>query len=619
MLFNTPTRRLVPGLLLVLLLYAFGLGGIFFIDDAPTLDGLLAVGDWISAGHYVFSGDTGPLGRPLALFTFLLQADSYPQSAKAFLAVNILLHVANVLVLALVLCRLQRLAPRCLGESPWFAPATAVFWGLLPILASASLMVVQRMTVLSALFVLLGMLAYLWTREQQRWLRLGLGVFAIGLCTLLAALAKENGALLPLLLLVMHGLLLFGEPQTRTQPPVMRRTLILALALPSLLLLGYMASRVPGIAGSYAWRPFTLDERLATQPIILWEYLREAFFPRVMGLSPYRDDYPIWHFSDGASQLAIAAWLGVLAAGAVLRWRARPLLLFAVAWFLVGHLLESGMFALFLYFEHRNYVPLIGPVIVISAVFARLPLPVLAQRAVAGAYLAFLALVLWQTTSMWGQRQQLVWAAQHPDSVRALQMLAAANMQAGRVPQTQALYRDAWTRHPEWASAAIQGLRASCYLPDGGAAAQQWLPDVHSAFANGQFSHLTISALDAVGRLAAGGQCHGVSRGEVEGLVATLGANPLYADTTSRAQLHGVRVNLYLSEGQRAAAIAELRQVMALRPDIETLRALHGLVREEDGAAAAAQLSREVRIPPDAGWFGRRIWQREIDAMNSAQ
>ena len=124
------------------------------------------------AGHYLFSGDTGPLGRPLALFTFLLQAGSYPGSATPFLVVNILLHVGNVLILALVLHRLQRQLPRWFGNSPWFAPATAVFWGLLPILASASLMVVQRMTTLSALFVLLGLLAYLWTREQQDWKKL---------------------------------------------------------------------------------------------------------------------------------------------------------------------------------------------------------------------------------------------------------------------------------------------------------------------------------------------------------------------------------------------------------------------------------------------------------------
>ena len=76
--------------ILIGFLYGFGLSGGFFIDDAPNLDPLLFPG--IRASEFIFGGDAGPLGRPVALLTFWLQRGSYPESPEAFLLVNILIY-----------------------------------------------------------------------------------------------------------------------------------------------------------------------------------------------------------------------------------------------------------------------------------------------------------------------------------------------------------------------------------------------------------------------------------------------------------------------------------------------------------------------------------------------
>ena len=52
--------------------------------------------------------------------------------------------------------------------------------------------------------------------------------------------------------------------------------------------------------------------------------------------------------------------------GLGLRTRA-PVLAFGILWFFAGHVLESTLLGLEIYFEHRNYLPSIG--LIFSAVF----------------------------------------------------------------------------------------------------------------------------------------------------------------------------------------------------------------------------------------------------------
>lgn len=625
-----PDLRLKPVLAIVvalLVIYGFGTRGIFFIDDAPSMDGMLAAGDGGGAAAYVLSGSAGPLGRPVALATFWLQRGAYVAgNANPFLWVNMGIHLLNVLLLWWLALRLQRRLPQWLGRSPWLAPAVAFLWGGMPVLASASLMIVQRMTTLSALFALLGMHAYLWARTQAArgsWPGLLLALGALGLCALLSALSKENGVLLPLLLLVLHGVL-FGAPGQHVPEaagqaahPWLWRVLLASLCLPGAAVIGYMAAKVPTIAGTYWNRPFDLPERLASEAVILWEYLRVAFLPRLADLSPFRDDYPIRHFSDGVVQLALAGWVLALGAGAWLWWRGRPLLLFALLWYLAGHLLESGMFALFLYFEHRNYVPLMGPVLALAAWFSSwAAVPGRVRALVAGVYAVFMAFTLWQTTSMWGNRQQLVWAQAHPDSPRALQMLAGAYMQAGKVRQVDALYEAAIVRNPRLTSVAMQGLRASCYLNDGGQAAGRWLTHLRQSLPTGWHSHLTVDALNEVARLQMQGHCAGVTAADILALADLVQANPVFRGAEDRHGLSVVRANLLLAGGDTAGAMEQMRQALKARPDMDTIEALYRLTQSTQGQTAADAVLHEARgLVPAGGTFGRAQWLRALDAL----
>jgi hypothetical protein len=57
-----------------LVAYVFALGGAFLLGDVSNLSSPRMVEDRLSALIFIFSGDTGPVGRALALATFEPQA-----------------------------------------------------------------------------------------------------------------------------------------------------------------------------------------------------------------------------------------------------------------------------------------------------------------------------------------------------------------------------------------------------------------------------------------------------------------------------------------------------------------------------------------------------------------
>lgn len=94
---------------------------------------------------------------------------------------------------------------------------SAAFWVLHPYFVSTTLYIVQRMAQLTTLFSLLGIIGYLKGRfllDKRPIVSYVTMTLSIGLGTLLATLSKENGALLPLLLLVIE----FCRPASESKP-----------------------------------------------------------------------------------------------------------------------------------------------------------------------------------------------------------------------------------------------------------------------------------------------------------------------------------------------------------------------------------------------------------------
>ena len=416
-------------LLLTACLYYPGLSGTFYLDDFSNLSELSEV-EKNGFFYYIFSGFAGPSGRPLSLLTFALQYPAWPDNPFPFKAVNLALHCVNGILVWLISLRLIRPLEPDRGRRRLFAFFTTAVWLLHPLQLSTVLYVVQRMTLLSALFTLVGLWAWLRYRDaviHRPGPRAYLKVMApVALCLLLAILAKENGILLLLYIIVIEKTLFAGRGAG------LKNGLLLVLALPLLALLVYLLADLDGLIAGYDNRPFTLAERLLTQPSVLLVYLKNILLPMYGAYGLYHDDFPVSAglLAPPYTLLAIVALLLLFLAG--LRFRkSAPVFSFAALWFLAGHALEASFVNLELYFEHRNYLPSLGILFGVNYLLLKF-IKTRPYRLSAGlAGLVYYTLVMgafYLESALWRQPrlQALEWARNQPASARVLTHLAHA-------------------------------------------------------------------------------------------------------------------------------------------------------------------------------------------------
>jgi tetratricopeptide (TPR) repeat protein len=465
--------RLAPFCLLLILFfigtlcYWPGLRGGFLFDDYPNLSDLGVYGgviNWETFKGFVLNGWSGPTGRPMSLASFLLDDNTWPSHASWFKVTNLLIHMVNGLMLCWCALLLLRTYGYAEEKAIWIAILASAFWFLHPYFVSTTLYVVQRMAQLATLFSLMGMLGYL---QGRRLLsvrpRLAYILMTISVClgTLLATFSKENGVLLPLLILLIE----FCNP-TKVKPLWQWRLLI--LWLPSAVVAAALAWHIDFSANPWPNRPFNQVERLLSETRIVTEYLYHLWIPRIEGRGLYQDGYQISKgFLSPVSTLFATVFLAILLALGFTIRKKYPLLALAIFFFFVGHLVESTVIGLELYFEHRNYL---------SALFLFLPLAALLVNAterisvpvvglVASLIIAMLALMTWQRAQLWSdsEKLELYWAAATPDSPRAQASLARHMSNSGRYAEAEMFLEDAARRLPNSALLTINALLQKIY------------------------------------------------------------------------------------------------------------------------------------------------------------
>ncbi len=447
--------------------YRLGLPGDFVFDDHPNLQELSAHGgvqDLDRLKRYLDESFAGPTGRPVSMLTFLIDARQWPADPGRLKYKNILLHILNGLLLfawlklALEQARLgwSRL------EILWGSALTAALWLAHPLQVSTVLYVIQRMAELSTLFVFLGLLGYLAgrrllaTEPRRGYALMSLSVIV---CTALATFSKENGALLPVLVLALEYTLL---SRSASRPAWKWRAVF--LWLPGIAIAGYLIrTGLQDPTHVLAMRGFTPVERLLTETRILVDYLYQWFVPHPTTLGLFRDDVQPSHSLTAPITTAYASAfiLALLAAAASLRKRA-PLFSAAVLFFFTGHLIESTVVPLELYFEHRNYLPAALLFLPVAGGLVRLHArhPQWARLATTTAVLGLLGMLAFRAEA-WGDRTRLYlhWAERNPGSARA--QLAASNVLQKTVNSAAAteLLQRAAQRHPESLTIRLQLLR----------------------------------------------------------------------------------------------------------------------------------------------------------------
>ncbi len=613
------------GLLLVAVLFAAGwaysqgLSGGWFYDDYPNLAGLDDVDDVWTGLDFVLSGEAGPTGRPLSLLTFLPQAESWPDDPAPFLAVNIAIHLFNGLLVFVLSWLIGHWLRPNAASNRWLALAVAAIWTASPFLASASLLVIQRMTLLAGTFTFAGLILYLGGRLQyEARPRLGLILMVGGIAggTLLGVLAKENGALLPVLALALEAILLQRHPPpTNTRASQLRPWLAILLVVPTALILGYLVWRGLGAHG-FANRPFSVGERLMTQSIVLWEYVRYLLAPIQSAVTPFMDDQPISHsLTEPLTTLwAILGWIAVLTA-AWLGRRHTAIPLFAVCFFLAGHLIESSVIALELYFAHRNYVPAFGLYFALAwfAIKSRSLQP--ARRALAiglVAYWGLMTAIMTDVASTWGNpvRASTHWYEQAPKSARAAQLRAAVLKDQGNETAAALVVSAIRSHLPDNLPLHIQSLLQCVGKEEHYASILREVEhellhreriDAHAVFSIHQLAQASIT-----------GECMHQKPERILPLVRAAAVGDRIPSANSQARLAYAKAELARAMGDRNGVIMALEEALQAQPTHYTANRLAFQLVTDGQSEQARQLLRELLDQPPDNWIRARLWRERI-------
>lgn len=361
--------------MLVAAIYWPGLKGGFFFDDSVNIlepagiqltslsrESLLNVWE---------SGVGGPLGRPISMLTFAANYYFFEFDPFWFKLTNLLIHCGNgvlIYFLSLLLLRTLDQSIDRLYSARLIAAVVAALWALHPIQLTSVLYVVQRMTSLSSMFVLMGMILHIWARQKQgwSWANVACYVVAWGLFLPLAVLSKETGVLYFLYVATYETFLHrnFADGLDR-----FAKLYLVLLGLAGLVLLFYLSfGPGSGLLGGYKDRTFTLAERVLSEFRIIWAYIGLMLIPSLPNFGLYHDDFVVSTgiFKPMETAFAILGLVLVLLSAWLVRSRL-PIVAFGIFWFFVGHGLESTIFPLELMHEHRNYLPSLGIMVVIGA------------------------------------------------------------------------------------------------------------------------------------------------------------------------------------------------------------------------------------------------------------
>lgn len=449
-------------------IYSQGLGGALYYDDFGPLSGLANISDMQAKWSYVLGDISGPLGRPISMLSFLLNKDDWPNSVHNILHFNVILHCVNA-GLVFFLCKLLVVLGSNKGrDAGWPALLASGIWMLSPLLVSTSLIAVQRMAGLSAFFVLTGLISYLvcflFYAEKVK-LQLIMQAFFVGLFTVLAMLSKENGVLLPVFALVVE-LVLLRDSEQASKFRVVR---IIAFSICLLIVFGYIISGFATAEQDYLHRSYSIVERLLTQPVILLDYLRMAFLPDIFSYSPFHDNYQYFSSVMQWQVFVSIAALSVFVALAFFLQNKYKFFCFAVFWFLAAHLLESTSVSLELFFEHRNYVALIGPCLAIAVGISEIPVRYQSlTKIITSLYFCLLGFSSYQVASIWGEPQVAgkIWFESAKGSARAAEHYAIQLLEANEPEQAYLVLQRQAENCSDCIGSQIQAMQLSCKYGD---------------------------------------------------------------------------------------------------------------------------------------------------------
>ena len=449
--------------------YSIGVNDAFYFDDHINLSELGSSGGVDTpeaAAQFIFGNTSGVTGRPVSMASFLVNDYAWPSRAKSFKETNIWIHaLAGILLFWFVY-----IFACCTGlKCPAF---TAVFvagvWLLNPLHVSTVLYPVQRMAQLPVIFTLFSLIFFVKARvliSKGVTLKALILFSLVGLSFLLAVYSKENGALIPIFIILIELLISphLGWPRKGF------KVLFWFLSLVGFfVIIGFMIYSVyeNGFFDVYPGRDFTPYQRMITEPSVILFYLKELFFPSLYTSGLYYDDWSVFTKFWGSGAALYSLLFIALLSFSIFFFKRRFYSGFALLFFFSGHLLESTVLNLELVFEHRNYLPslFLGFVwLDILGAFWRFSKGALLLLVIP---LLMFPIFTYDRNSLWENQLEFAGylAEKRPKSVRSHVELNNALMSHGMLLEAKSAIGDAVKENPDSGYLALHAVLVDCII-----------------------------------------------------------------------------------------------------------------------------------------------------------
>jgi hypothetical protein len=287
--------------------------------------------------------------------------------------VNFLVHVASGIFLYWFLMLTFNL-PSLREEYGAISYKVALFSSLIfishPIQTQSVTYIVQRMASMAGMFYLLSLALYVKGRLSTGWPRI-LYFGGMVLSYLLGVFSKENVAILPLFIALYE----FYFFQRLDLSPKSRK--ILYGLVGALLILGAFGLIIWGrryfnlIIEGYEYRTFSMSERILTQFRIVLYYVTLLIYPHPSRLN-LDYDFPISKtILDPPTTLVCILLVAGLIGYSIWTAKKRPMISFCILWYFGNLVIESSIFPLEMAYEHRLYLPAVGPFVLFSLMVIR--------------------------------------------------------------------------------------------------------------------------------------------------------------------------------------------------------------------------------------------------------
>jgi len=295
--------------------------------------------------------------RPLAYFSFAINYYFGQYNVFGYHLINLLIHLLTSLILFSLIFKtlhLQTIEYKYKEKAYSVALLSAFLWAVHPIQVHGVTTIVQRMASMCGMFYALAMLLYLRGRlsvNTRRTVLYYLAAFGAGLLSLGS---KENAIMLPISLLFYDFVLIQGLRNVKNIRQIAIFGSVIAGLFIIISLFYYDFSSIPQ---SYTGRPYTLIERLLTEPRIIVFYVSLILYPLSSRMTLLHDPAISHSLFDPWTTLPAIFFIAASVIIALRFAAKKPLQSFCVIFFFLNHVVEGSFIALELIYEHRNYIP----------------------------------------------------------------------------------------------------------------------------------------------------------------------------------------------------------------------------------------------------------------------